>query len=299
VSESEQTQAVTPRVVSEPPARVGYVPPQPVLQSSDGVVDIVTALCAAQLKFKTVAKDRTAEITSQRGSYKYGYATLASVIAAVRPALNEQGIALVQSANIVNTERAVVLQVDTRFLHTSGQWIGSVLRLPLGDATPQGMGSLLTYLRRYGLSALAGVASEDDDDGQAAMPVPPAARRQQAPKAPQDTAAAPPAPVVEPAKPTARPKAVAKAPAQPLADTPGAITTRDRSLLFATAKKFGWSEADVKSLIKQLFHYESTSQLTQLQLETVLGSIEYPTDYGISFEDIEGKRVVVVREVTP
>jgi hypothetical protein len=38
------------------------------------------------------------------------------------------------------------------------------------------MGSLLTYLRRYGLSALAGVASEDDDDGQLAQPGPAAAR---------------------------------------------------------------------------------------------------------------------------
>jgi hypothetical protein len=299
--EGQTTQAVAPRVVSEPPVRM-TVAPSPVLQSSDGVADIITALCAAQLKFKAVAKDRVADITSSRGSYKYGYATLAAVIAAVRPALNENGIALVQSANVVNGERAVMLQVDTRFLHTSGQWIGSLLRLPLSDATPQGMGSLLTYLRRYGLSALAGVASEEDDDAQLAQaltpPPTPQRSRATAPKPPtvrQDIGdppppGAPPEPTVDKPKPVAK----AKPPAVPLGGE-GTITSRDRAQLFATAKKFAWTEADVKSLIKQLFSYESTSQLTALQLSTVLGSIEYPTDYGVSFENVEGQRVVVVR----
>ena len=92
------------RVVSEaltgqtPGARVAATP-MPVLQSSDTVVDIITALCAAQGKFGVVAKDRTANVEMRGGgSYKYSYATLASVIAAIRPALNEHGIALVQSA---------------------------------------------------------------------------------------------------------------------------------------------------------------------------------------------------------
>jgi hypothetical protein len=322
---TETAPAVRPRVVSEaltgqtPGARVAATP-VPVLHSSDTVVDIITALCAAQGKFGVVAKDRTANVEMRGGgSYKYSYATLASVIAAVRPALNEQGIALVQSANIVNTERSVLLQVDTRFLHTSGQWIGSVLRLPLGDATPQGMGSLLTYLRRYGLSALAGVASEDDDDGQLAQTTPPPAResrpratRPQPARASQDIgdpAGDPPPPSDPPPQlenelptsstPRARGRATKPAStAPPKTDVPvgsGGITARDRALLFKTAKDCAWAEADVKSLIKQLYNYDSTSQLTPEQLTRVLQCIEFPGDNGVTFETMDGATVVVVK----
>jgi len=324
MSDNEQTTetapAVRPRVVNEaltgqtPGARVAATP-TPVLHSSDTVVDIITALCAAQSAFGVVAKDRTANVEMRGGgSYKYSYATLASVIAAVRPALNAQGIALVQSANILNTERSVLLQVDTRFLHTSGQWIGSVLRLPLGDATPQGMGSLLTYLRRYGLSALAGVASEDDDDGQLAQPAPtrettPRERERQrreakaaAPETPAPTEAPPQLenelPAREP-KPPARGRATKPAStAPPRTDVPvgtGGITARDRALLFKTAKDCAWAEADVKSLIKQLYNYDSTSQLTPEQLTRVLSCIEFPGDNGVTFETMDGMTVVVVK----
>jgi hypothetical protein len=297
-----------------PAARVAT--PQPVLQSSDEVAGIIEALCKAQSAFGVVAKDREANIASTRGSYKYGYATLSSVIAAVRPALNAQGIVLVQSANVINTERAVLLQVDTRFIHTTGQWLGSVLRLPLTDATPQGMGSLLSYLRRYGLSALAGVsASEEDDDGQAAQPTttpvrpkpdrrteprptPPTtgtdqslAERQAQQEAP--AAAQEPRPAAKAAAPKAQAPAAPKAPAVPLAG-PGTITNRDRALLFKTAKTYAWTEQDVKALIKQRFGHDSTSQLSPEQLSTVLASIETPEDHGITFEDRDGVKTVVV-----
>jgi len=50
----------------------------------------------------------------------------------------------------------------------------------------------------------------------------------------------------------------------------------------------------VKSLIKQLFGYDSTSQLTPAQLGKVIGCIEYPADHGVTFETLEGTVVVVV-----
>jgi hypothetical protein len=313
------------RVVPSPPARMSPPPVAAALQSSDEVAGIIEALCKAQAKFGTVGKDRTANITSARGSYTYSYATLSSVIAAIRPALNEQGIALVQSANIVNTERAVVLQVDTRFLHTSGQWLGSVLRLPLGDATPQGMGSLLTYLRRYGLSALAGVASEEDDDGQAAQPPTPA-QRTTAPRERSTPRATPPAqtaprheeavtptpprheeavtpPVLEnelpareakPRPPKVQHPVGPTPPREPLAG-PGTITQKDRNLLFKTASAVGWTEQDVKSLLLQLFKYTSTSQLTPVQLVEVMACMERPAENGVVFEMLEGQQVLVVK----
>jgi hypothetical protein len=51
----------------------------------------------------------------------------------------------------------------------------------------------------------------------------------------------------------------------------------------------------VKSLIKQLYSYDSTSQLTPEQLKHVLACIEYPGDHGVTFQTVDGKSVVVVQ----
>lgn len=296
VPQGEVAPSVRGRVVPETP-RPLPVTPVPVLQSSDAVDGIISALAQAQLKFRPVSRDRVAKVSSARADYTYRYADLASVIASVRPALNEQGIALVQSANVINGDRAVLLQVDTRFLHTSGQWIGSVLRLPLNDATPQTMGSLLTYLRRYGLSALAGVASEDDDDGEQAQKSA-ATKRATATKPEPKTFVQlhqAPEPPALPADEPPAPKAVKpKADPLPLGE-PGTITSRDRALLFKQAKFLAWSEQDVKALIKQRYQYDSTSQLTPGELQWVMAAMEFPETHGVSFETLDGKSFVVVR----
>jgi hypothetical protein len=57
--------------------------------------------------------------------------------------------------------------VVTTLLHASGQWIRSHLPMIPRDASPQGMGSALTYGRRYGFAAIVGVAQVDDDGNQA------------------------------------------------------------------------------------------------------------------------------------
>jgi hypothetical protein len=57
-------------------------------------------------------------------------------------------------------------------MHDSGEWLKATAELLLDKATPQGQGSGITYMRRYALSAMLGIATEDDDDGQAAEPRP-------------------------------------------------------------------------------------------------------------------------------
>jgi hypothetical protein len=64
----------------------------------------------------------------------------------------------------VDTEELVVV---TTLFHSSGQWISSELPMIPRDASPQGMGSALTYGRRYGLCPLIGIAQVDDDGNQA------------------------------------------------------------------------------------------------------------------------------------
>src|SRR5690348_2447368 len=90
--------------------------------------------------------------------YKSRYADLASVWDACRDALTANGIAVIQMTE--PSERDEII-VDTRLVHSSGEWIEGRLVLPVSKADAQGYGSALTYARRYGLSAAVGVAPED------------------------------------------------------------------------------------------------------------------------------------------
>lgn len=130
------------------------------LCSSELIADLAGALAIAQASIGTVTKDKTAKLGDK---YSYKYADLASCLDAVREPLAANGLALVQGAS----GHGNAITVTTRLLHKSGQWIESGLTLTAKDTTPQAIGSAITYARRYGLSALIGLAA-DDDDGQAA-----------------------------------------------------------------------------------------------------------------------------------
>ena len=114
------------------------------------------ALAKAQAEFPAVARGKTVKTPS----YEYSYADLASIIAAVRPVLGKHGLSFVQ---LLEGEG-----IRTELRHASGGLIASVFPWPQMPANPQALGSMVTYLRRYTLCALLGVAAEDDDDAQAA-----------------------------------------------------------------------------------------------------------------------------------
>jgi hypothetical protein len=118
---------------------------------------LVAALARAQAKMPPVHK------TKVNKHFTSTYADLADVLAAVRPTLAAEGIAIVQPIRI--TEHGAELVTA---LLKGDERIESALPLPL-DSKPQDMGSRLTYLRRFQLAALVGVAAEDDDDGNAAQ----------------------------------------------------------------------------------------------------------------------------------
>ncbi len=135
------------------------------MRHSEQIHEIATALAKAQAAFAPIKKSRTATVQSQRGSYRYHYADLDATLAALTPALNANGIALVQGAN---TDGDAVV-VETWLIHSSGQWIADSLCMVPRDNSPQSIGSAITYARRYLVSALCGVASEEDDDGESAQ----------------------------------------------------------------------------------------------------------------------------------
>jgi hypothetical protein len=126
------------------------------MTTSEQINELAAALAKAQ------GEITPAEFDASNPHFRSKYASLASITAAVKAPLAKNGLAVVQGASA--GEGSVT--VTTRIIHASGQFIGSELTLPVGErATPQAVGSAITYGRRYGMAALVGVVAEEDDDG--------------------------------------------------------------------------------------------------------------------------------------
>ena len=82
----------------------------------------------------------------------------------VKPSLTKHGISIVQMPG--SDERGYFVQ--TQIMHSSGQWIRSTTYMKPSKEDPQGIGSLISYARRYALQAMV-MACPDDDDGEMAM----------------------------------------------------------------------------------------------------------------------------------
>lgn len=136
---------------------------------SENLNELATALAKAQAEIKGAIKDAT------NPHFKSSYADLASIWDACRAPLSKNGLSVTQTMH--ETEGRIM--VVTTLLHASGQWMRGTLPINAVKQDPQGIGSAITYARRYSLSAMVGVAPDDDDDGEAAVdrsrnaPVPP------------------------------------------------------------------------------------------------------------------------------
>lgn len=121
---------------------------------SEQINELAAALATAQGKITGALKD------SANPFFKSKYADLASVWDACRTALSENGLAVIQTTEAVAPESITLV---TTLAHKSGQWIRGVMTMTPKDSSPQAAGSCLTYLRRYALAAIVGIAQVDDD----------------------------------------------------------------------------------------------------------------------------------------
>ena len=143
------------------------------MKTSDNVDKIIPAFIAFQAELPAVPKD------SENPHFRNKYASLGAITEAMRPHLKNHGLGYMQYM----AHRDGFQFMITRFAHTSGQWIeddGYLLNPTKND--PQGMGSAVTYGRRYTISAFAGIISEDDDDGNRASEPAPAKKLPPVPK---------------------------------------------------------------------------------------------------------------------
>ena len=114
---------------------------------------LAAALAKAQSEMEGAKKESTNPF------FKSSYADLHAVIKSSFPYLSKNGLSVSQGNEVIKG----AVCVTTTLMHASGQWMRSKIKLPLAKVDAQGVGAAVTYGRRYGLSAMVGIAQYDDD----------------------------------------------------------------------------------------------------------------------------------------
>lgn len=125
------------------------------MEQSQTIIELASALAKFQAEVKGVKKDGVNPFFHSK------YATLENVIATVKEPLRKNGLSFSQFPTGDN-------ELCTILMHTSGEFLKATAKMSPKDNSPQAQGSAITYLRRYAISAILGLATEEDDDGNAA-----------------------------------------------------------------------------------------------------------------------------------
>ena len=129
------------------------------MNKSDDITKLAVAMCKAQGEMQGAKK------AEKNPFFKSKYADLKEVIKAVKEPFSNHGLSYVQFP-IEDNGR---IGIETILMHDSGQWLSNSFTVNLTKQDAQGAGSAITYCRRYGLQAVAGIPSEDDDGNNASQ----------------------------------------------------------------------------------------------------------------------------------
>jgi hypothetical protein len=122
--------------------------------------ELYAALAAVQGEVENATKG------SSNPHFKSKYADLAEILNTVRPVCAKHGIAILQSTAF--DAETTTVSVATVLAHQGGGSISSIAACVPSKSDAQGVGAATTYLRRYALAAMTGIAQEDDDGNAAA-----------------------------------------------------------------------------------------------------------------------------------
>lgn len=125
------------------------------VERSETIGELAKALAKFQGKVKTVSKN------AENPFYKSKYASLDNIIETIREELATSELAVTQFPHGKD-------ELTTILVHSSGEYIQASVKFTPKDNSPQAIGSAITYMRRYSLSAVLGIATDEDDDGNAA-----------------------------------------------------------------------------------------------------------------------------------
>jgi hypothetical protein len=128
------------------------------MKMSEEIGHLAAALAKAQGSIEDALKG------SENPYFKSKYADLSAVRSVIREPLAVNDLSLTQFPNVNQSG----VTVDTMLLHSSGQYMAASVWVPIAKPDAHGIGSAITYARRYGIMSLLCLASEDDD-GNAAV----------------------------------------------------------------------------------------------------------------------------------
>lgn len=162
---TDDTPRVTISAVESPPQFLAPFPPK-----------LAAAFVKAQAKFQTVAQNREVEVRSEKGRYSFTYATLAALWEMARGPLAENGLGIMQIPTLkLRDNGKSEVHVTTCIIHESGECFEAHLTMPCTNTDPQKVGAVISYVKRYHIGALLGLASagetDIDDAGQDARAV--------------------------------------------------------------------------------------------------------------------------------
>ena len=123
------------------------------MNKSESIKNLAIAMCKAQSQMGGAHKG------ANNPFFKKKYADLGAVVEAVKEPFASNGLSYVQFP----IESAGRIGIETILMHESGEWLSNNFTVQLSKQDAQGAGSAITYCRRYGLQAVAGIPSEDDD----------------------------------------------------------------------------------------------------------------------------------------
>lgn len=131
---------------------------------------LAEALAAFQAEVPVFAKDKTATVRMKSGgTYSYKYADLGDILPIVNPLLAKHGLSW--SSKPVQTDAGIALQFTLR--HVGGDSDEGIVPLGLGqNYNPQDLGSSLTYLRRYAMTAQLNITTDEDVDSRVTVQEP-------------------------------------------------------------------------------------------------------------------------------
>ncbi|WP_200415979.1 ERF family protein [Virgibacillus salexigens] len=130
---------------------------------------IAPALAKAWGELETPKHNSKVKVqTKNGGSYTFDYTDLAGIFEVANKVYKENEISILQNASTKEINGNLMISVETMLLHSSGEWVKSEpLQMP-SSTNMQDMGGQITYMKRYSLSALLGLATEKDDDANGA-----------------------------------------------------------------------------------------------------------------------------------
>lgn len=231
-----------------------FPPPEnpPQKPASRPIAKIAAALAKAQGQIVPPTKNRKVDFQDKNGRrVHYNYADLADVIECCKKPLADNELAITH-----RMENLHGFGLVTQLIHSSGEYISTWYPLPdPTDVAPQQFGSALTYARRYSVSALLGIASEEDDDGQSAT----------GPKKPEEPK--------QSEQPKPKPKLTLpeeKSPFEEDQHDAWEMTDAQRKLLFATATEHGWSHEQMKLYLQARWGFDSTKMLSRNQFDALI-----------------------------